>query len=386
MKILTIYQTNEGGGYFKRLCRMMEAALNEGMEVHYISTGRFPISHSRLYFHKLPMIFKKKSLFYIYFFSFSQLYLAYLNYIYKFDAFVAFGSAYAFVFFLAKYIFNIPLITFIRGDWIRELHSKGRSRTQIWFSEFMERTGLSKSNQIYVVTSDLKKVLFDRYGIEKARILRNDIDTLRFYPRDSRARFLSEFDVQPDAFFIGFIGPFDPIKRVDVLIRAFEEVCSERCWLMLVGAGRDEKALRELVTNSGIERQVVFTGWREDVPEIFSAIDLLVLPSEYEGCPGVLLEALGCETPCIGSDVGGIAEVLKYKDLLFDPLSVESLKEKLSLILNSPTCYDRLKGLCLKRKEMFVFDWNEEIVALIRRASNQKREDTQSAQTIYINI
>lgn len=366
LKILTIYQTNDGGGYFKRLCRMMEAALNKGIEVHYISTGEFPISHNNLYFHKLPAVFKKKSIFYPYFLTRSQLYIIYLSFIYRFDTFVAFGSTYAFVFSLAKLIFDTPLITFIRGDWIRELHSKERSSIQIEFSKFMDRVGLLRSDQIYVVTSDLKKVLWDRYGIDRASILPNDIDTSRFYPRNTRAKIFNEFNVPLDAISVGFIGPFDPIKRVDILISAFKQSCSEKCRLMLVGSGREEETLKKLAINLGIEKQVIFTGWRKDVPDILSALDLLVLPSEYEGCPGVLLEALGCETPCIGSNVGGIAEVLKYKDLLFDSLSVESLAEKLRLILNDRAYYNHLKVLCLRRKDKFVFDWNEEVVALIQ--------------------
>ena len=367
MKILTIYQTNTGGGYFKRLCEMVNATLNEGWEVHYISTAKFPIYHSNLYFHKLPRIFKQDFLFYFYFLFISQLYIIYLVLKYKFDIFAVFGSSYAFTCSLAQSIFNIPLVTFIRGDWIQELHSKNRPKIFVRVSIVIEKIGLSKSNKIYTVTDDLRKRLVKRYGIKRGiEVLYNNIDTSRFYPRGTKSRITKEFDIPNDNFIIGFVGPLDPIKRVDILIKAYTNISYEKCRLMIIGSGREEEKLKKLVSELGYNSDIIFTGWRNDIPESISALDLLVLPSEYDGCPSVLLEALGCETPCIGSDVGGVSEILYYDDLLFKPLSVEELTKKLEKLINDKEYYEKVKELCLKRREKFVFDWNEKVVSILK--------------------
>ena len=126
------------------------------------------------------------------------------------------------------------------------------------------------------------------------------------------------------------------------------------------------KKLKKLVSELGYNSDIIFTGWRNDIPEIISALDLIVLPSEYEGCPGVLLEALGCETPCIGSDIRGIAEVLDYDDLLFKPLNVEELTKKLDKIVKDKEYYKKVKDLCLKRREKFVFDWHEKVINILK--------------------
>ena len=370
MKILTIYQANEGGGYFKRLCEMINASLNKGWEVHYISTKEFILEHSNLHFHRLPRIFKQEFLFYFYFLFISQLYVIYLTMKYKFDVFAVFGSSYAFICSIAKSIFNIPLITFIRGDWIQELSSKNRPKQFIQLGIYIEKTGLSHSDKIYTVTYDLRKKIIKRYGIKRGiEVLCNNIDVSRFYPRKTKPRIIEEFDIIKDIFIIGFVGPLDPIKRIDILIKAFYNISSEKYKLMLIGSGKEEEKLKKMATELGIVDYVIFTGWRNDIPEIISALDLLILPSEYEGCPGVLLEALGCETPCIGSNVGGISEVLKYEELLFEPLNVKELTEKLEQIVKDEEYYRKLRGLCLKRKEEFIFDWDEKVTSIILEGS-----------------
>lgn len=368
MKILTIYQTNEGGGCFKRLCDMINATLNEGGEVHYISTAKFPLYHSNLHFHKLPRIFRQEFLFYFYFLFFSQFYIIYLTMKHKLDAFVAFGSSYAFSCSLAKLIFNTPLITFIHGDWIQELSSKDRPKQFIQLGIYIEKIGLSHSDKICTVSHDLRNRLIARYNSNKEiEVLYNNIDTSRFYPRETKSIITREFDIPTDKFLIGFVGPLSPIKKIDTLIEAYTNISYEKCKLMIVGSGQEEKKLKKLVSDLGIGDYVIFTGWRDDIPEIISALDLLVLPSEYEGCPMVLLEGLGCDTPCIGSDVGGITEILKHDELLFAPLNVNALKDKLKQVTNNEGYYEKIKSLCLKRKNNFVFNWDKEVIKIINQ-------------------
>lgn len=368
MRILTIYQTNEGGGCFKRLCDMMNATLNEGWEVHYISTAKFPLYHPNLYFHKLPRIFRQKFLFYFYFLFVSQLYIIYLTMKHKLNIFVVFGSSYAFSCSLAKLIFNTPLITFIHGDWIQELSSKNRPKQLIQLGIYIEKIGLSHSDKIYTVSHDLRNRIIARYNSNKEiEVLYNNIDTSSFFPRETKSIITKEFDIPTAKFLIGFVGPMSPIKKIDILIEAYANISYEKCRLMIVGSGQEEKKLKKLVSELGIDNDVIFTGWRDDIPEIMSALDLLVLPSEYEGCPMVLLEGLGCDTPCIGSDVGGITEILKHGELLFAPLNVNELKDKLELFMNNEGYYNKIKSLCLKRKNNFVFDWDGEVTKIINQ-------------------
>jgi glycosyltransferase involved in cell wall biosynthesis len=82
----------------------------------------------------------------------------------------------------------------------------------------------------------------------------------------------------------------------------------------------------------------------------------------------VLLEALGCETPCIGSNIGGIAEVLYCDDLLFKPLNVEELTKELDKSVKDKEYYKKVKDLCLKRRKKFIFDWHEKVINILKKS------------------
>lgn len=117
---------------------------------------------------------------------------------------------------------------------------------------------------------------------------------------------------------IVYVGRLHPLKRVEVLIRAVAEVRREiaNARLLVIGssdgsaAGRDyEQHLRELVAELGADGVIQFLGYRNDVPAVMAACDLLVLPSETESLGMVLLEAWSLRVPTVASDVAGCREI-----------------------------------------------------------------------------
>lgn len=80
--------------------------------------------------------------------------------------------------------------------------------------------------------------------------------------------------------------------------------------LLLVGTGPQESALREEAERAAIAARVHFIGWRDDVPRILRASDLFVLPSQWEGMPNALLEAMAAGLPVVATDVEGVRELL----------------------------------------------------------------------------
>ena len=93
------------------------------------------------------------------------------------------------------------------------------------------------------------------------------------------------------------------MKGIDVLIRACAKL-NENFRLLLVGSGPQEKELRNIVRDAGIEKRVVFTGFRRDIPDILAASDIFVVSSYSEGLPTSLLEAMAAGTACIVTDIG----------------------------------------------------------------------------------
>jgi len=111
---------------------------------------------------------------------------------------------------------------------------------------------------------------------------------------------------------VSYVGRLDRQKGVHWLAetagRWLEQLPD--CHLLLVGKGPERRKLERLCVHEGTSARIHFAGWRNDVPEILAASDLLVLPSAWEGMPNVVLEAMASGLPVMATDVEGVRELL----------------------------------------------------------------------------
>lgn len=148
--------------------------------------------------------------------------------------------------------------------------------------------------------------------------------------------------------YIVFTGSFKPIKMHTVLIVAFSRLIAQYpgLKLLLIGDGYLEEKLVHQVNNLGLVSNVEFMGCqnRDVLFNIYSKSVIFVMPSENEGCPNALLEAMSCGVPCVGSDAPGIVEVLDGGRCgnIFPRNNPEMLTNMLSELLSSPTERHRL--------------------------------------------
>ena len=145
---------------------------------------------------------------------------------------------------------------------------------------------------------------------KKLVVIPNGIDLER-YPARQPAD-LTELGIQTGQRVVTFVGRLEPQKGVQWLIetaRPWLETLPG-CDLLLVGEGHLRQSLEASCRAAAIAERVHFAGWRTDVPEILAASDLLVLPSDWEGMPNVVLEAMASRLPVVASDVEGVRELL----------------------------------------------------------------------------
>ncbi len=152
----------------------------------------------------------------------------------------------------------------------------------------------------------------DRGGLSPAKlvVIPNGID-LEKYPAPQPAD-LREFGVGAGRRAVVFVGRLEAQKGVEWLIEAAPAWLDRLpdCHLLLVGDGPLRAPLESAAAATGIGGRVHFAGWRPDVPAIFAACHLLVLPSVWEGMPNVVLEAMASRRPVVATDVEGVAELL----------------------------------------------------------------------------
>jgi len=172
----------------------------------------------------------------------------------------------------------------------------------------MIRWAARRSAAVISVCQALKDRLVT-IGVDGRRIsvLRNGVDLMTFRPRDrtvARARYGLE---QP---MILSVGHLIRRKGHDIAIEALARV--ENAVLLIAGGGPEREALGALAERLGVAARVRFLGLlpQRELPELYSAADLLVLASTREGWANVLLEAMACGTPVVASNVWGTPEVV----------------------------------------------------------------------------
>lgn len=137
---------------------------------------------------------------------------------------------------------------------------------------------------------------------EKYKIIDNGIDSKKYsFSIDYRRKIREELGIGDDIFLIGHVGRFEYPKNQSYLLDIFASVLRKqpKSRLVLVGDGIQRAELEEKISRLKIEDNVILTGLRMDVNEIYSALDLLVLPSIHEGFPFVLVEAQMNGLQCI---------------------------------------------------------------------------------------
>lgn len=125
-----------------------------------------------------------------------------------------------------------------------------------------------------------------------------------------------------DKFVIGNVARFSFQKNHEFLIRVFKDITKIRndAVLLLIGRGETENEIKALVQELHLEDSVIFTGVRNDVPELLNAMDVFVLPSRFEGLPVTLVEIQANGLPAVVSD--SITKELSFSDKIsFIPLS-----------------------------------------------------------------
>lgn len=242
---------------------------------------------------------------------------------------------------------------------------------------------LNSSSKSIAVSEDLAKKMRLMVNDEnKIVVIRNAVDTDRFNPtRDKSIR--DKFDVKYDDILVLFVGYLDTFKGIFELLSAFNHLKSENnnVKLIMVGTGPKKEVMLKILTESGIENEVIFTGVVEHqkIHKYYQAADIFVLPSYTEGLPVSVLEAMACGLPVVATHVGGIPEIITdgINGFLVPPKAEEELIKKLMILINNEHLRDQFRNNSLKRvKEDF--DSKKKIFKLIgiyeKCCSNKKQK------------
>lgn len=119
----------------------------------------------------------------------------------------------------------------------------------------------------------------------------------------------SAFDVNTGDFVVVWSGRFDPVKRVELIIRTAAELRNERFRFLLAGGGPAHAEWAELADALGVSDKVQFVGWQDELGPLLSAGDVFLFPSLTEGLPNAVLEAMAVGLPVVAADIPALREL-----------------------------------------------------------------------------
>ncbi|MBT2693244.1 N-acetyl-alpha-D-glucosaminyl L-malate synthase BshA [Bacillus sp. ISL-55] len=216
------------------------------------------------------------------------------------------------------------------------------------------RFGIEKSDYVTAVSNSLIQQTYDLIKPDKEiGCVYNFIDT-RINKRTDSSQLRKEYGILPEEKVVIHVSNFRPVKRVQDVIKTFAGIAEKMpAKLLLVGDGPEMKNVCNLASELGIRDKVLLLGKQERVEELYSLSDLMLLLSEKESFGLVALEAMACGVPCIGTNVGGIPEVIVDGETgyICELGNIEEITEKAVDILSSPESHKRFAEKSVERAE-----------------------------------
>ncbi|MBE1445930.1 N-acetyl-alpha-D-glucosaminyl L-malate synthase BshA [Paenibacillus sp. OAS669] len=213
------------------------------------------------------------------------------------------------------------------------------------------RYAINRSDAVTAVSQDLIQETRKLLSIEKPIDLAyNFVDKRVYYPRDVAA--LRKEFAHPDEKILIHISNFRPVKRVTDVVDIFDRVSKDvPSRLLFVGEGPELSKVLCQVKERGLLDRVSFCGKQDDVAQLLSLSDVMLLPSEKESFGLVALEAMACGVPTIASNAGGIPELITHGEtgFLANIGDVEQMAQYTRSLLTDQAMYERMKEACLHR-------------------------------------
>lgn len=222
---------------------------------------------------------------------------------------------------------------------VHTVHNVADKEAEGWLQKTLNTVYFKLHWSMPVALSPLvQKTISEFYGMKLDRIpvIYNGVDLSRCIPKETYAA---------EKFTLVHVGRFNEQKNHRGLLQAFQKVCRAYpdCRLNLVGDGELRQETEVLARELGLAEKVRFLGSQSDVPPFLHEADVFLLPSNYEGMPMTIIEAMGTGLPIVATAVGGVPDMIRDHEsglltecdpnavskAVLDLLESEALREKL---------------------------------------------------------
>lgn len=204
-----------------------------------------------------------------------------------------------------------------------------------------ERCAVKFADEIIVLSQGVQNYFKEIYGRE-TRFIPNGVNR----PVIRKAEIVTDkFGLEKDSYIL-FLGRLVPEKGLRYLIKAFKNVKTDKKLVIAGGASDTKGFLNELYEMAKDDGRILFTGFVQGqlLDELYSNAYVYTLPSDLEGMPLSLLEAMSYGNCCLTSDINECAEVVEDKGVTFKKSDVEALQKKLQMLCDDRESVQKYKS------------------------------------------
>lgn len=210
-----------------------------------------------------------------------------------------------------------------------------------WYIKTGEKNAVRFSDEIIVLSKGVQDYFTQTYG-RKTVFIPNGVNRPEVYAAE---QIKNSYGLQKNDYIL-YLGRLVPEKGEHYLIEAFKSIRTDKKLVIAGGASDTDEYMERLKTLAAGDKRIIFTGFVQGrmLEELYSNAYVYVLPSDLEGMPLSLLEAMSYGNCCLVSDIAECAEVVEDKAVVFEKGNVADLKEKLQELCNNDRLVQKYKS------------------------------------------
>lgn len=211
------------------------------------------------------------------------------------------------------------------------------SHNTFYDKKFLTRFSINRANNI-AVGERVKENLCDFYGIceKNIKVIYNAVES---FEEDVKPLEILQQYKEAGYFLVGNIGRISEQKGMEYFIKAAKLVLKkiDKIKFFIVGDGEDKEKIKKLIVDLNLENEVILLGYRNDIQNVMSQLDLIVLSSLWEGFPLTPIEAFSVKKTIIATNVDGTSEIVKnnFNGILVEASKYEQIKDGIIEMYNN---------------------------------------------------